>query len=565
MKCDEQKPICGPCAKGGRQCVYGAKSDRSARKSVTGHWQQEQSPPPEDEESRRVPKDLSSSQSKQIPDIHSPETVRRSIDQGSWNDANTTSPQSNFSGSAGYGVEVAPLRWFGLLADDAANGADDGSLAFLHENFSQGSPSINESLRDDARSPTYPASAYSAGTPSLRFAHVTPTSVLRSIPQAGDGRESWQSPIKLRDREIPIFRRFVDNLSLWIDMYDPMKHFSTFVPQLALQNEGLMKAILALSSRHLSIKPMEPGGPLLDRTAAVQYYYETLQYLQRAMKHESYTRSLELIATALIVSTYEMIDGAGKGWERHLKGVFWIQRSQDINGETGGLKQAVWWAWLRQDLWAAFREGRRAFSFFKPTKPYHVMEQYDIASRVVYLLVQAVNYSSAEECKIGEASLRPRIERADALLAALEEWRGNLSVHFNPLPLESGSENAVFKPIWINPPAFAVSIQLYSFARILLLVHRPAPGGFLEYAERSKQLVDAIDAISGIASTLTEEAACVVSTQCLFGAGLYTQEQSKREAILHMIEEHQARTGWPVNSLGEELAGEWRKGDGRMG
>ena len=47
-----------------------------------------------------------------------------------------------------------------------------------------------------------------------------------------------------------------------------------------------------------------------------------------------------------------MIDGFGKGWERHLKGAFWIQRSREINGESGGLEQAVWWAWLRQDVWA---------------------------------------------------------------------------------------------------------------------------------------------------------------------------------------------------------------------
>jgi hypothetical protein len=103
---------------------------------------------------------------------------------------------------------------------------------------------------------------------------------------------------------------------------------------------------------------------------------------------------------------------------------------------------------------------------------------------------------------------------------------------------------------------------MHFFARILLFVHRPAAGGFLEYAERSKQLTDAIDAIGGIASTLTEEAACVVSTQCLFGAGLYTHELPKREAILSMIKAHQDRTGWPVNGLGEELVGEWRKRDG---
>lgn len=149
------------------------------------------------------------------------------------------------------------------------------------------------------------------------------------------------------DHEVAIFRHYITYLSSWSEMFDPLKHFSTFVPQLAMNNEGLMKAILALTSRHLSIKPFEGQEPL-DRNVAVQYYYETLQYLQTAMRYESYTRSLELIATAITVSSYEMIDGSAKAWERHLKGVFWIQRSQDNDGEKGGLRQAVWWAWLQQ-------------------------------------------------------------------------------------------------------------------------------------------------------------------------------------------------------------------------
>lgn len=131
--------------------------------------------------------------------------------------------------------------------------------------------------------------------------------------------------------------------------------------------EPLLMVSIA-GARHLSIKPLRTGEANVDRTAAVQYYYETLRYLQTAMRYTTYKNSRELLATALIVSTYEMIDGAGNGWERHLKGVFWIQRSREINGESGGLEQAIWWAWLRQDVWAAFRENRRCFSFFKPTK-----------------------------------------------------------------------------------------------------------------------------------------------------------------------------------------------------
>jgi len=95
----------------------------------------------------------------------------------------------------------------------------------------------------------------------------------------------------------------VSGVSLWIDLLDPLKHFSTFIPHLAMRNEGLMKAILALGARHLSIKPLNSGEASIDRTAAVQCYYETLQYLQSAMRFTSYKNSLELLATTLIVST----------------------------------------------------------------------------------------------------------------------------------------------------------------------------------------------------------------------------------------------------------------------
>jgi len=91
------------------------------------------------------------------------------------------------------------------------------------------------------------------------------------------------------------------------------------------------------------------------------------------MKYESYNRSLELHATALIVSMYEMIDGYGKGWERHLKGVFWIQRSRNIGAESFGLEGAGWWAWLRQDVWAAFREKRRVYTIHRTIKRYEDM------------------------------------------------------------------------------------------------------------------------------------------------------------------------------------------------
>lgn len=156
-------------------------------------------------------------------------------------------------------------------------------------------------------------------TPSklLQISALSPVP-LNGLSSGADERTFWQAskPIQLTGREYVIFQRYVTGVSRWIDLFDPQMHFSTYVPHLALQNEGLMKAVLALGARHLSIKPDKLSEVGADRTAALQYYYETLHYLGNAMRYTSFKNSIELLATTVVVSTYEMIDGAGSGWER---------------------------------------------------------------------------------------------------------------------------------------------------------------------------------------------------------------------------------------------------------
>ena len=563
MKCDEVKPVCGPCAKGNRTCVYGdplgeaaARGDEGADYTISGA---QMSPI----QQRTAHHASFSSTSDSRPSQQWPPTPTAG------DSLQMTSPQSNYSSSTGYGTEVAPLRWFGLLATDA----QDVSLELPSPETLNDHPFAQRSrlhpdgvtgheLTNTIQTPAELAGRVALQTPSklLQISAIAPTPG-NGIDNSHDERQFWQTsePLRLKDHEFDMFQRFVTGVSIWIDLFDPLKHFSTFVPHLALHNDGLMRAVLALGARHLSIKPLNSGEANVDRTAAVQYYYETLQYLQSAMRYTSYKNSLELLATVLVVSTYEMIDGAGKGWERHLKGVFWIQRSRDLNGESGGLEQAIWWAWLRQDVWAAFRERRRCFSFFKPTKPYSTMDIWDMASRIVYILAQSVNYGSNEEKQLGEADLASRILRANTLLNMLEEWKSSISIHFQPLPVE-GPSNRAFRPLWVHPSAFGTSLQMYSMARILLLIHQPAADGYLEYLGRDRAITESIDMIGGIALKLTDNASRLMSTQCLFAAGLYCTDDAKRQCIAELIEDHSAHTGWPSNTdLAKELRTVWRK------
>lgn len=100
---------------------------------------------------------------------------------------------------------------------------------------------------------------------------------------------------------------------------------------------------------------------------------------------------------------------------------------------------------------------------------------------------------------------------------------------------------------------------MHYFARILLLIHQPAAGGFREYLTREKALNAAIGTIVGLAMNIDYEPAEVVSTQCLYAAGLYANEDGKREKICELIEKHQCSTGWPVQSLTDELRNEWAR------
>jgi len=146
-----------------------------------------------------------------------------------------------------------------------------------------------------------------------------------------------------------------------------------------------------------------------------------------------------------------MLDELDGNWQRHLRGVLWIQRSQDVNGGSGGIRQAVLWAWLRQDIWAAFRERRKCLSFWKHVKDYPELDQHELANSATCLFSQADNYCAEPDNVIGLA-LQKRIDAADELLARLDRWKSFLSDQFTPLPTPQTSSE--FQPLWIHPPKF---------------------------------------------------------------------------------------------------------------
>lgn len=344
------------------------------------------------------------------------------------------SPGSSWNGWPSISAEDASRLWFELLASDVTN------RQFLFPSEQPSHEFQDATIRSDHDQVVQYSAVEHAG------ATAVPTASYLSTGNANIG---------FSQLEIGLLHHFVTRLSGWIDTTDPDKKFSVVIPHMALSNQGLASAILALSARHLSLNPLARTSqtPLpVDQTMAVQHYNDTLSYLQREMANPDFLRSDELLATVLIISTYEMIDGPGISWEKHLKGVFWIQRSQLIHGESEGLKKRIWWAWLRQDIWAAFRKRRRILSFYKVTRPCASLDFWELVDRAVYILGQCVNYASEKEEDNGRTSLQRRLDHSAEMWEKLQEWWLCFEKYNRRLPALK-QEDSAFDPIWVTPPA----------------------------------------------------------------------------------------------------------------
>ncbi|KEY72945.1 hypothetical protein S7711_07908 [Stachybotrys chartarum IBT 7711] len=603
IKCDEGKPQCGKCGKSDRKCVYGKPSESSVRHVDEAREAGDSSRP-----------SVSESGDAEHDDDEGPDatTVLPSLLRGSPAPAPTVPddlagdqypipvdsalqhiPESDLAfavadASAGLGfspvsltheplLNTSAFEWFDLLAQDAINDIQ------RHNNAASGSSRWNFDETSLSRRPS-PERELAPPRPNGQHPGepVNPSIFgLSSVPEQSlpSSYSSWntEKQIPLLDDDLVYFRHYIDFVGPMLDLYDPGRHFSDVVPHLATRNEGLLKSILAVGARHMSRgRPQiltgnsnnfhteqqpSPGSQSGSEAAmskigriATQYYYETLQYLSQTLSYQSYADSLEILATATLISTYEMLECTdsfnNSNWERHIRGGFWIQRCQDNNGETvDGLRRAVWWNWVRQDTFSAFLAGRAVMTIWHPRKDLRELDTDEYARRIVYISAKVVQFANTNP-EAAAKNIQRRISQASKLYDALQEWAAFLPASFRPLVgcvdqdastacmPDSASNNpspqtpslppagidtspSPFPPIWIHPSSHAGAIQTQHFARIVLLLHMPTIGGLADYSARQRQLAESVDVICGIANhEIKEGPLTLVHIQALYAAGL---------------------------------------------
>ncbi|KAI8654582.1 Zn(2)-C6 fungal-type domain-containing protein [Fusarium keratoplasticum] len=621
VKCDEGKPRCVQCSKSDRDCRYAQPSDSGQadqdvseaaglRDDIVHEASCSGNSPSatqgtEDAENRPsiekgyqdtfagVPTEASVTfrlhNSIDIPQDNHPETSSGDGDLPNIDFAFAASPLARSQVSL---LNISPFEWYDLLAQDAI------SQIQRWNDTSNGEPRWNF----DERTLSRRQSPAPISTDADSHAHHRHDDILgASLVDHGLADKPWNTAtsIELSSEDLGFFRYYTEIVGPILDLFDQGRHFTNIVPHLALRNSGLLKAILAVAAKHMSLglKTRHPhndggnsgedsssspeainGGQSQDRGQtpahmATQYYYETLQYLSQTLLYPSYAKSHEILATAIMISTYEMFDADGTStsgnWERHLRGAFWIQRSQDNDGESiDGLRRAVWWAWLRQDIWAAFRAGRPTLTIWRPWKRLEDLDSDELATRMVYICAKCVEFAALDKTA-PDQDIRQRIEHGNRLLQALEDWHRVLPSSYKPVtvatkPNQTSStpkSQTKFQPIWFHPPNHAGAMQMYHFAKAVVLLNQPTTGGLNAYRQRQKCLNESLHMVCGIANACREgePAMAFVNVQAIFAVGQCVQMPEKQAELLDTLDRMLEISKFPASGLVEELKSVWQE------
>lgn len=126
-----------------------------------------------------------------------------------------------------------------------------------------------------------------------------------------------------------------------------------------------------------------------------------------------------------------------------------------------------------------------------------------LTARIIYIAAKCVSFAATRK----EGDIAAYIEAGETLMRMLETWKRCLpSSPFEPIPITTSQtihspsdEPLESSPIWIHPPAHAAAIQMYHFARIILILNQPSTGGLSLYQTRFKLLRESTTTICGIA------------------------------------------------------------------
>ncbi|KAL5333038.1 hypothetical protein BJX70DRAFT_392501 [Aspergillus crustosus] len=315
-----------------------------------------------------------------------------------------------------------------------------------------------------------------------------------------------------------------------------------------------MNSCLALSAKQMALKS-SPGEEGEHENVAIGYYRKAVRTFSVLLADSDHARSDEILASSIILSTYEMLDVVGDSFGSHLNGIAFFLQSRQVNGDSQGIEGAAYWTWYRHEIRAALQTGRRMFledNYWQPEP----LDSFNGLS----VHCKPGPHDDDDDVNTQHAQHR----RAVALDASLDQRQQKLPLsmaHFlaDRHPNADGSRASDFPFEWFLYPPSAIAHQVYHASKILLRLHRPSlPSentgpGRNQYLSNRREIEKSRQQIFLVSNSGIPDTWSLVSTQCLFVAGLVTEGVLEQHHTLRLIESCQRSSGRRTICLANEL------------
>jgi hypothetical protein len=391
------------------------------------------------------------------------------------------------------------------------------------------------------------------------------------IRQPGLRLQPLKSAKLTQRRHLELWRNYLDEVAVWLDMFDNDRHFQFKIPLLAKTADHLHYSILALSARQ-----MERKGPGKPYTESLGLYQEAIQLIVK----ELYTLDTTVIASCVLLCVLEMMSSSPRAWCRHLNGCAMLLEAAGVNGVVGGVRQSLFWCFARMDVWGGFLEDTltkiptsrwflpsgsmiEAVTHFKAGSGSHSYANY-----AVFLCASVVNVISN---KTGSYEGQPEVDsvrkttyeaRWKALFDLLEDWYNNRPEEMHPLmvyPSSSDEPREPFSVVLYGSSPAVNGNQLYHAAALLMLQDKPKG---IRLAKSSKSILWHARQICGIAASNSDHGARINSLQPLWIAGKIMSHETEHRAILDLLAQIESDTGWATAWRAEDLKDYWGDAEG---
>lgn len=279
---------------------------------------------------------------------------------------------------------------------------------------------------------------------------------------------------------------FVEEVGLWMDSMDPLKHFSRLLPFHALSEPMLLNAFLACGARHLTLV-----NSAYNEEKALHYYDTATRYLLKNLQNPN-RDTIICATTAVILNVYEIMSERALQRMNHIAGARALIKECGWNARAQGIGAACFWLNVGLEVlsclhfnWQVAWDPDEWGLDMDFSREVHNGREEVWTHRMLYIIGKVCNFRATiprhpePDPHEQQMRTRQRYEEWTRLKSLIDAWSDGIPRTMQPMayvhPHQTSSKSA-FPEIWLIKRTTTVARLFFHTAQLLMAQTHPFYG-----------------------------------------------------------------------------------------